>query len=119
VKSETGLHNVRKYDYIPNGVWILEELIYNDGNPEIDKQSYEPKWVFISPGGKIQEPNLKACILVVESSRRGPETVMSEDEEREKAENEAFEILGGNAGISDKLDAGEGVVVPSTYKENK
>jgi hypothetical protein len=112
------LQNVRKYSYVPNGVWILEMFMEYD-NPEfLTKQSYEPLWTFVDAFDEPVKPNLKACILLVESSLRGAQEVMSEDEQKEKAEKAAYETLGGNAGIADKLNAREGISVPSNFKES-
>ena len=85
---------------------------------DLTKQSYEPLWTFVDAFDEPVKPNLKACILLVESSLRGAQEVMSEDEEKEKAEKAAYEALGGNAGIADKLNAREGIVVPSNFKES-
>ncbi len=108
--------DVPKYSYIPLNVWILEKLEYN-AHDDLDLQSYEPRWVFMTNEGKRLEPNLRAVILLIESILRGAQEVMSEDEQKEKAESEAFEVLGGNAGISDALILGEGIQVPSNYEK--
>lgn len=116
-----GAQEVPKYDYVPDGYWILEEIAFND-NPELPvKITYEPRWIFYWPVTfEYQKPNLKACIHIVErifAQRRG-EILQMPTEEEIKAFGKAkiFEELGGRAGISDKLHGGEGISVPSSFE---
>lgn len=96
---------VPKYNYVPEGYWILEKL-FNTTNPElVNNFSYEPLWIFRSAEGAYQAPNLKACIFVIESALRGPAPIQSEEEIKKKESEKFFEMLGGKAGISDDLHA--------------
>lgn len=98
-----------KYSYVPEGYWILEQL-FNTTNPElINNFSYEPVWVFKTKEGEYQAPNLKACIFVIEASRRGPVALESEDEKKRKEIATFKEMLGGNAGISESLASQEAI----------
>lgn len=94
-----------KYNYIEEGRWVLEQLFNNASEELIEKQTYEPVWVF----SKGQNPNLKACIFLIECSRRGPSEVISEDEQIRKEQEEIFEFLGGNATIDHMTADGSGI----------
>jgi hypothetical protein len=97
-----------KYSYIPDGFWILEQL-FNTTNPELTSTfTYEPVWVFKTKDGEYQAPNLKACIFVIEASRRGPVALETEDEKKKKEIATFREMLGGNAGIAESIAAQSG-----------
>ena len=98
-----------KYNYIEDGFWILEKL-FNTNNPEIAANfSYEPLWVFKTKEGNYQAPILRACIHIIECALRGPQAVLSEAEQKIKEVAKFKEILGGNAGIAEKIGSDEGV----------
>lgn len=100
---------VPKYTYIEDGFWILEKL-FNTNNPDIAANfSYEPLWVFKTKEGLYQAPVLRACILIIESALRGPVAAISEEEQRRKEVEHFKEVLGGKAGIGEKIGSQEGV----------
>lgn len=94
-----------KYNYIPEGRWILEQLLNNDSPELTERRTYEPVWVFL----RNQSPNLKACIFLIECSRRGPSEIISEDEKIRKEQEEIFEYLGGNATNDHSTVDGSGI----------
>lgn len=93
-----------KYNYLPEGVWILEKLFYTS-NPELAMNySYEPVYAFLDPKtGGYQAPNLNATIFVVECSLKGPQKILSEMEEQNKEARLFFEMLGGKADLADAI----------------
>lgn len=110
VAEETGVANVPKYNYIEEGLWILERLYYVS-NSELDQNySYEPIWVFRDPKtGGYQAPVLEACKYLIACANDGPTKVMSEQEEKDREEQLFYEKLGGMPGVSDALAADAGV----------
>lgn len=94
-----------KYNYIQPGRWILEQFFHNESHELTDNRSYEPVWVF----NENQNPNLKACIFLIECSRKGPTEVISEDEQIRKEQQDIFEYLGGNATVDHMTFTGEGI----------
>jgi hypothetical protein len=100
---------VPKYSYVPEGFWILEQL-FNTTNPElVNNFTYEPVWIFKTAEGGYQAPNLRACIFIIEASRRGPVPIESEEEKKQKEITTFKEILGGNAGLAESIAAQSGV----------
>ena len=109
VREETGVHELPKYNYIPQDYWILERL-FNTTNPElVEKFSYEPVWVFRTKDNGYQAPNLKACIYLIEAAQNGPTPMESEDEKGRREEEMFYEMLGGDAGPAEKIASQEGV----------
>ena len=121
--TDTGVQVLKKYSYI-NERWILEELVFIDNNELIraDKSSYEPRWVFENKDGNYQIPNQKAVQFLVESILKKREELNHEkrneeddyqeyDRKKKIARKENYEILGGDAGISEQLFSGEAVSV--------
>lgn len=94
-----------KYNYIPKGRWILEQLFNNDSPELTENRTYEPVWVF----SENQSPNLKACIFLIECSRKGPSEVISEDEKIRKEQEDIFEFLGGVPTVDGMTQAGDGI----------
>ena len=100
---------VPKYSYVPDGYWILEQL-FNTTNKELCSTfTYEPLWIFKTKDGEYQSPNLKACVFVIEASRRGPVAIETADEKQKREIATFREMLGGNAGIAESLASQEGV----------
>ena len=98
-----------KYNYLPDGYWILEQL-FNTSNPELVQNfTYEPVYVFKGPDGEYQEPNLRACQFLVACIRRGPVAVLDEAEKMKKEKALFFEMLGGKSDLGEAIGAGEGV----------
>lgn len=103
-----------KYNYIQEGRWILEQL-FNNESPELtERKTYEPVYVF----KEGQSPNLKACVFLIECSRKGPENVISEDEKIRKEQEDIFEFLGGNATIDGMIASGEGISMSGLDAKN-
>ena len=98
LREEHGCLEVPKYNYIPDGRWILEKLFYTD-NPELTTQrTYEPMHVF-ELNGEYQRPNYKACEFLIESALKGPSKALAEEEFDEKEVAMFYEMLGGKPGI--------------------
>ncbi len=110
IREEFGVHEIPKYNYVPEGFWILEQL-FNTTNPELTTNySYEPVWVFRDPKtDKYQAPNLRACIFLIEASRKGPTPMESEEEKGNKEQQMFYEMLGGDPGPAEKIASQEGV----------
>ena len=95
----------RKYNYIPDDYWILEQLFYTDSAELTTKATYEPVWVFIAHDGSYQEPVYNALVFIIKSAQDGPKKVIGEQEQSEKTVKELFEYLGGKAGPMDGTTA--------------
>lgn len=111
VGSVEGVHELPKYSYVKEDFWILEQLFYTT-NPElVSKVSYEPLWIFKTDNDEYLAPNLKACVFVIEASRRGPLPQETEEEKAKKQRIKDMELIsqGYAAGCpSDRIAWGEG-----------
>src|SRR5690242_5446450 len=89
------VQEVKKYDYLPNDVWVLERWTYHN-NPEVvavDGGGYEPVWTFIDKDGKAFRPFWRVVDFVARSAERGvPERMTSKDFEAAKEEEIRKEI---------------------------
>jgi hypothetical protein len=110
IRTEYGVHEVPKYNYVEEGRWILEKF-FNTTNPELcSNKTYEPLWVFQGPAGEYQRPNLKAVILIIESALRGPsEAVPTQAEQIAKETDQFYEMLGGKPSLDGSIASGEAV----------
>lgn len=110
IREEFGVHEVPKYNYVPEDFWILEQLFYTT-NPELTENfTYEPVWVFRDPKDDgYQAPNIKACIFLVEMSRKGKTEVETEEEKGNREQQMFYEMLGGDPGPAEKIASQEGV----------
>lgn len=112
IREEYGVHEVPKYNYVEEGIWILERY-FNTTNPELcANHTYEPIWIFRTPDGGYQKPNLRAVILIVESSLRGPSNVLTPPTEEEQISKESemfYEMLGGKPTLDGSIASGEAV----------
>jgi hypothetical protein len=98
-----------KYNYLPEGYWILEQL-FNTTNPElVENFSYEPAYVFKGPDGEYQAPNLRGCQFLIACIKRGPVAVLSEAEKMANEKAKFFEMLGGKSDLGEAIGAGDGV----------
>lgn len=112
IREEFGVREVPKYNYVPDGFWILEKLFVNRNEELVDKLGYEPIWVFYGKNGEYQKVNLKACIFLIESALRGPtkETnPLTPEEQIAKETEEFFELLGGKPDLDMAFKSGEAV----------
>lgn len=100
------VEEVKKYDYLPNNVWVLERWIYHN-NPEVvavEGGGYEPVWAFFDKFGKPYRPFWKVVSFVARSAERGVEKHLTpkdfEIAEREEIDKEIaeFEEMLGETG---------------------
>lgn len=110
IREEHGMLEVQKYNYLAEGLWILEKLYYTT-NPELTtKETYEPIWVFRDPKtGGYQRPVLNACLYLIETALKGIKKPMeSADEQKQKSIDTLYEMLGGDATV-DGMSLGSGI----------
>lgn len=122
VRQFQGMREVRKYegpDYRER--WVLEKLVFVN-NPEVwdlaGAGSYEPIWVFRSPGGGYQKPIYRSVDFIIGMLNRPKEYISekqlddSEDEKLEAETSSIRDMLEQNASMFDEECT---VVVPSNY----
>ena len=108
-REETGCFNVLKYSYVPEGLWILEKLFYNEANPELtERRTYEPLFVFYDKDGGYFKPNFKLCEFVIECALNGPSKILSQKEKDDKEVEMFYEMLGGDATVDGSIADGSG-----------
>lgn len=111
IRTEKGVKEVPKYNYIDDGIWILEKFDYTN-NPELaTKSSYEPIYVFTDPlTGGYQRPNMRAVMLLCKwNIEKATNPVETENERIEREAKEFFEALGGKPGLDMAFTSGEAV----------
>ena len=119
---------VKKYEYIPDEIWILERLVLGNENPElVDQNSFEPVYVFWhdTSGPKdfsYKEPEWWAVEFLINVCVHGPKAtkqMMEEQDRKEQAARraQAYSVI-DNASpyIAGKIHDGSGIVVPGNYK---
>lgn len=63
VRTESGILEVPKYNYLAPNKLVVEKLVYHDNKELVGPYSYEPLWSF----DEGLPPNLDACNRVVQS----------------------------------------------------
>lgn len=109
-RLENKIVEIPKYNYIEQGLWILEKLFYTDHPDIASKITYEPVWTFSNPkDGSYQEPVYTYIEFLIKCLERGPTVVMSEEEMNEKEREKIFEFLGGRPGLDGSIADGSAV----------
>lgn len=130
---ETGVFEVRKYNWFTEIKWALERLIFpmRSGMPllpelvETSNGSYEPVHIFPQVDGKAAVPPLRAVQLLLYCLLFGPKQTLSDFMSRDENEfkkdvdlmTEQFDDA--SPWIPDQLRQGHGIVVPDNYIGSK
>ena len=122
IRQFHGMREVRKYEgpqYKER--WVLEKLIFVD-NPEVwdlmNTGSYEPIWVFRSPGGGYQKPIYKSVDFVIgmlNSPKKYMNDKMLDSDEDIKLEAEVASIKDMFDQNASMFDEEATIVVPHNF----
>jgi hypothetical protein len=129
------VREVKKYPYI-KACYVLERLVVvpdiNEKELPVSKLSYEPLWVFCDQQHNALPPIWAACKFVIDSvyAALGKKSLAKyKDDEKnttpegreERIKGLEEELFGDESGLYGKTtpEAGEGIVVPSTYKSTQ
>lgn len=130
------LHQVvecKKYEYVPDEIWILEKLVLGMHNPELidsEKGSFEPVYIFWwdDSGPKdfsYKEPWWPAVeFLLKQSSNPKAQTAQEakQDDETDfkKRRDECYDSLDdASPWVPSLLKSGGAVVVPNSYEKEE
>jgi hypothetical protein len=123
LREFVGVREVKKYEQIAKGCWILEKLILGNQPELLVNFSYEPIWVFRDKLGKPVQPYWWSIEMILHQllfgERTTPQSAQAEDEKKERDYINYVESMCDTTVTESLLQTGQGIAVPSNYRSQK